>query len=44
MAKVYLGPYVSSIAHDHGCMVNGSGAMAAIWVVLLFIFNEGLGQ
>ena len=28
--KVHLGPNVSSSAHDHGCMVNGSGAMAAI--------------
>ena len=28
--KVHLGPNVSSSAHDRGCMVNGSGAMAAI--------------
>ena len=28
--KVYLGPNVSSSAHYCGCMVNGSGAMAAI--------------
>ena len=28
--KVYLGPSVSSSAHYRGCMVNGSGAMAAI--------------
>ena len=28
--KVHLGPTVSSSAHDCGCMVNGSGAMAAI--------------
>ena len=28
--KVHLGPNVSSSAHHHGCVVNGSGAMAAI--------------
>ena len=28
--KVHLGPNVSSSAHDRGCVVNGSGAMAAI--------------
>ena len=28
--KVHLGPNVSSSAHYHGCVVNGSGAMAAI--------------
>ena len=28
--KVHLGPYVSSSAHYRGCVVNGSGAMAAI--------------
>ena len=28
--KVHLGPNVSSSAHDRGCMVNGSGAMATI--------------
>ena len=28
--KVHLGPNVSSSAHNCGCMVNGSGAMAAI--------------
>ena len=28
--KVHLGPNVSSSAHDCGCVVNGSGAMAAI--------------
>ena len=28
--KVHLGPNVSSSAHNHGCVVNGSGAMAAI--------------
>ena len=28
--KVHLGPNVSSSAHYHGCMVNGSGAMVAI--------------
>ena len=27
---VYLGPNVSSFAHDRVCVVNGSGAMAAI--------------
>ena len=28
--KVHLGPNVRSSAHYRGCMVNGSGAMAAI--------------
>ena len=28
--KVHLGPNASSSTHDHGCVVNGSGAMAAI--------------
>ena len=28
--KVHLGPNVSSSAHYRGCVVNGSGAMAAI--------------
>ena len=28
--KVHLGPNVSNSAHDRGCVVNGSGAMAAI--------------
>ena len=28
--KVHLGPNVSSSAHYSGCVVNGSGAMAAI--------------
>ena len=28
--KVHLGPNVSSSAHNRGCVVNGSGAMAAI--------------
>ena len=28
--KMHLGPNVSSSAHDRGCVVNGSGAMAAI--------------
>ena len=28
--KVHLGPNVSSSTHDRGCVVNGSGAMAAI--------------
>ena len=28
--KVYLGPNVSSSSHGRGCVVNGSGAMAAI--------------
>ena len=28
--KVHLGPNVSSSTHHHGCVVNGSGAMAAI--------------
>ena len=29
-SKVHLGPNANSSAHDRGCMVNGSGAMAAI--------------
>ena len=28
--KVHLGPNVSSSAHHLGCVINGSGAMAAI--------------
>ena len=28
--KVHLGSNVSSSTHDRGCVVNGSGAMAAI--------------
>ena len=28
--RVHFGPNVSSSAHDRGCVVNGSGAMAAI--------------
>ena len=28
--KVHLGPNVSSSAHYRGCVINGSGAMAAI--------------
>ena len=28
--KVHLGPNVSSSTHDRGCVVNGSGAVAAI--------------
>ena len=28
--KVHLGPNVSSSAHGRGCVVNGSGTMAAI--------------
>ena len=28
--KVHLSPNVSSSAHDHGCVVNGSGATVAI--------------
>ena len=28
--KVHLGPNVSSSAHYRGCVVNGSGTMAAI--------------
>ena len=28
--RVHLGPNVNSSPHDRGCMVNGSGAMAAI--------------
>ena len=43
MGKVHLGPNVSSFAHDCGCMVNVSGTMAAI-LLLLLLFNEGLGQ
>ena len=33
--KVHLGPNVSSSTHDCRCAVNGSGAMAAIGVLLL---------
>ena len=33
--KVHLGANVSSSAHDRGCVVNGSSAMAAICVLLL---------
>ena len=33
--KVHLGPNVSSSTHDCRCVVNGSGAMAAIGVLLL---------
>ena len=28
--KVHIGPNVSSSAHNCGCVINGSGAMAAI--------------
>ena len=28
--KVHLGPNVSSSAHYRGCVVNGSGTMAAM--------------
>ena len=28
--KVHLGPNVSSSAHNRGCVVNGSGGIAAI--------------
>ena len=35
--KVHLGPNVSSSARYCGCMVNGSGAMAAIGVLLLLL-------
>ena len=30
IGKVHLGPNVSSSAHHRGCVVNGSGVMAAI--------------
>ena len=30
VSLVHLGPNVSSSAHDRGCVVNGSGATAAI--------------
>ena len=33
--KVHLGPNVSSSAHYRRCVVNGSGAMAATWGLLL---------
>ena len=36
--KVHLGANVSSSAHYRGCVVNSSGAMAAIWV--LFIYSS----
>ena len=35
--KVHLGPNVSSSVHFRGCVVNGSGAMAAICVLLLLL-------
>ena len=35
--KVHLGPNVSSSAHDRGCVVNGSGAMAAI-IMSIYIY------
>ena len=34
--KVHLGPNVSTFAHDRGCIVNGSGAMAAILLLLMW--------
>ena len=36
--KVYLGPNVSSSAHNRGCVVNGSGAMAAIIMNIIIIY------
>ena len=41
---MHLGPNVSSFAHDRVCIVNGSGAMAAMAVLLLLLFNEGFVQ
>ena len=37
--KVHLCPNVSSSAHYRGCVVNGSGAMAATGVLLLLILH-----
>ena len=31
--KVHLGPNASSSAHDCGCVVNGSGTMAAMSII-----------
>ena len=42
--KVHLGPNVSSSAHGRGCVVNGSGAMAAIRVLLLLLLFIGQKQ
>ena len=36
--KVHLGPNVSSSAHYCGCVVNGSSAMAAILILVVYIF------
>ena len=35
--KVHLGPNASSSAHYRGCVVNGSGAMAAIIMSIIII-------
>ena len=37
LGKLHLGPNVSSFAHDRVCVVNGSGAKAAIGVLLLLL-------
>ena len=42
--KVHLGPNVSSSAHYRGCVVNGSGAMAAISVLLLLLYVHARTQ
>ena len=38
--KVHLGPNVSSSAHYRGCVVNGSGAMAAIIMSIIIIYRS----
>ena len=35
--KVHLGPNISSSAHNLKCAVNGSGAMAAIYMSIIII-------
>ena len=37
--KVHLGPNVSSSAHYCGCMVNGSGAMSIIIIIIIIAGN-----
>ena len=40
--KVHLGPNVSSSAHYRGCVVDGSGAMAAIYRSIIIIIVLGV--
>ena len=42
--KVHLGPNVNSSARYRGCVVNGSGAMAAIWILLLLLHTSSLPE